>query len=512
MLVDGSCFDQPAYCAALERARRIGRPVLASWTRPSLPLDAIGFFGEADRSEPRALWLRPGSGEALVGIGSARTLDGHGPARFAEIGAAWRGLLADAVVDDGGSGLGPRLLGGFSFDTLAERSNAWAGFADGRMVVPQRLLTSRDGAMWLTTSVVVRPQHEADADGRIRLRNLVDGRAVTAAADEPLSAEPESAEAWSSQPYLAEPESSKAWSSERLSAEAELAVGWRRLVGGVVEGIRQGRLGVEKVVLARAERGTMDPRRDVQHALRDLADGYPECTIFAFAQGEACFLGATPERLIALRQGLASTMALAGSGPRGVTPADDEALAQRLLCSPKERAEHAVVVGALRDGLTRGGLCTRIVADARPRVQKLANVQHLLTPIRAQVAAGTDVLSLVARLHPTPAVGGYPREAALRLIRDREGLDRGWYGGPIGWVDARGDGEFVVGIRSALVRDGQATLFAGCGIVAESDAAAEYAESTWKLRPMRAALGLDGERMSAMDRMSAMHRDERVSG
>ncbi|HEY0582716.1 MAG TPA: isochorismate synthase, partial [Chloroflexota bacterium] len=256
------------------------------------------------------------------------------------------------------------------------------------------------------------------------------------------------------------------------------------------------------VVLARAERATMDPPRDVQHALRDLAERYPECTIFAVAQPDACFLGATPERLIALRHGLASTMALAGSAPRGVTPAHDEALAQQLLCSPKERAEHAVVVGALRDGLTRAGLCTRIIADARPRVQKLANVQHLLTPIRAQVVAGTDVLSLVARLHPTPAVGGYPREAALRLIRDREGLDRGWYAGPIGWVDARGDGEFVVGIRSALVRHGQATLFAGCGIVAESDAAAEYAESTWKLRPMRAALGLDGERLSAMHRMS----------
>jgi menaquinone-specific isochorismate synthase len=134
-------------------------------------------------------------------------------------------------------------------------------------------------------------------------------------------------------------------------------------------------------------------------------------------------------------------------------------------------------------------MCTRVVADAHPHVEKLPNVQHLLTHVRGQVAPGVSVLDVVERLHPTPAIGGFPRQRALELIRAYEFLDRGWYGGPIGWLNRDGEGEFVVGIRSALVRANSATLFAGCGIVADSDPETEYTESNWKLWPMQAALG-----------------------
>jgi isochorismate synthase len=253
-----------------------------------------------------------------------------------------------------------------------------------------------------------------------------------------------------------------------------------------VRGIRHGQLGVDKVVLARARAVHHRQPIDPVAALRQLAATYPSTTVFAFAHGQTCFLGATPERLIALHHGSAATMALAGSTDRGATPAEDQALTEKLLHDPKERAEHAVVVGALRDGLAQ--VCSRIIADAQPRVQKLPNLQHLLTPIRGQVSPGSGVLDLVERLHPTPAMGGFPRQPALELIRARENLDRGWYAGPIGWVNRAGEGEFVVGIRSALVTGNSATLFAGCGIVAESNAAAEYVESNWKLRPMLAAL------------------------
>ena len=124
-----------------------------------------------------------------------------------------------------------------------------------------------------------------------------------------------------------------------------------------------------------------------------------------------------------------------------------------------------------------------------PRLLRLGNVQHLWTPVTARARAGQSVLDLVTRLHPTPAVCGAPRAAALRLIRELEGLDRGWYAGPVGWVDARGEGEFVVGLRSALLRGGEATLYAGCGIVGESDPEEEYRESELKLRPVLSALG-----------------------
>ena len=150
-----------------------------------------------------------------------------------------------------------------------------------------------------------------------------------------------------------------------------------------------------------------------------------------------------------------------------------------------------MVTDALRDGLAE--LCDDVRAPAEPTLLTVSNVHHLYTPLRARLRAGRGLLDLVARLHPTPAVGGMPRDAALRFLRAHEALDRGWYAGPIGWLGRDGDGEFAVALRSALVDGGEASLFAGCGVMADSDPAEEYAESALKLRAMEAALGLAGE-------------------
>ena len=179
-------------------------------------------------------------------------------------------------------------------------------------------------------------------------------------------------------------------------------------------------------------------------------------------------------------------MSLAGSIRRGKTPAEDARLGQTLLDSAKDRAEHAVVVRALGEAL--GETCDRLQVSDTPSLLKLGHIQHLCTPITGHLANGHTLLDLVERLHPTPAVGGRPREAALRLIRACEGLDRGWYAGPVGWLDAQGEGEFAVALRSALLHGNTATLFAGCGIVADSDPEREYAESRLKLKPMLTAL------------------------
>ena len=445
---------EPLLREATRRAERLGKPVLASWTRPAPMQDAIGLFAQADKTADRTLWLRPASGDALVGLGAAHVLTGHGTERFAQISVAWRNLLADALVDDpsGAAEGGPVLIGGFRFDPLRESQRTWKAFTegtDGRFVLPERLLAIHQGTAWLTTNVVAIPAR--------------------------WPADP-------SQNRGSATESGATSEAPPLSPNA-----WKALTGSVARGIRHGQLGIEKVVLARALETHQRQPIDAVAALRQLAQSYPSTTVFAFAHGETCFLGATPERLIALHHGTASTMALAGSIDRGASPAEDQALSEKLVHDPKERAEHAVVVGALRDGLAQ--VCSRIIADAQPRVHKLPNLQHLLTPIRGQVTPGHGVLDLVERLHPTPAMGGFPRQPALELIRASEGLDRGWYAGPIGWVNRDGEGEFVVGIRSALVQGASATLYAGCGIVAESNAAAEYAESDWKLRPMLAAMG-----------------------
>ena len=263
---------------------------------------------------------------------------------------------------------------------------------------------------------------------------------------------------------------------------------WEALVEDAAHACRNGAL--EKVVLARAVRacargGPFNPPA----ALERLRDAYPNAYVFAVARGPRCFLGATPERLVRLRDGAVDATCLAGSAPRGETPEEDTRLGNALLASAKERAEHAVVVRSVRAALE--GVCSEVHSPNVPRLLRLRNVQHLYTPVDGRVSWPTCVLDLVQRLHPTPAVGGYPREGALRFIRDREGLDRGWYAGPVGWLDRRGDGEFAVALRSALLHGTEATLFAGCGIMAQSCASDEYAETCLKLRPMLNALGTE---------------------
>ena len=419
------------------RAHDLQRPVLASTTRLVRAPDPISAFTQAALVQDRALWMRPSTGEALVGIGSAASLVGAGARRFEQIAEQWRDLVADAVID-GSANAGPLLMGGFSFDPSSWRSSPWKHFPDARFVLPETLITIRGGAAWNTTNVIAGATHNQDA---------------------------------------------------RIEAISETRTGlspreWQALVGDIARGIRDETLGVRKVVLARAE--DIRPTRTLEDALRRLAAEYPSCTIFALARGDTCFLGATPERLISLQDGVATTMALAGSGPRNADPVEDARLAQRLASDPKELTEHALVVGALQEALAP--MCTRVVVDAEPRVRKLSNVQHLLTSLRGQVAPGRSVLDLVERLHPTPAVGGFPRERALELIRERERLDRGWYAGALGWADVRGEGDFVVGLRSALWHGESATLYAGCGVVGGSNPATEYAEWGWKLVPMRSAL------------------------
>jgi isochorismate synthase len=220
--------------------------------------------------------------------------------------------------------------------------------------------------------------------------------------------------------------------------------------------------------------------------LARLEAAYPACHVFAISRGRRTFLGATPERLVRLERGVVCATALAGSVRRGATPAEDAALVATLQASAKNRHEHEVVVRGLTHDLAE--LCDDVRAAAEPVPMTMRNVHHLYTPVTARLRAGHDLLDLVARLHPTPAVGGLPRDAALEWLREHEGLDRGWYAAPVGWMGADGDGEFAVALRSALLDGESATLFAGCGVMSDSDPDDELAESELKLRPMLQAL------------------------
>jgi menaquinone-specific isochorismate synthase len=223
------------------------------------------------------------------------------------------------------------------------------------------------------------------------------------------------------------------------------------------------------------------------HLLNGLRERFPGCYSFSVANGRGqSFIGASPERLVRVSKGVLETEALAGSARRGQGAREDAALGAALLASEKDRREHVHVLDSIRRRLEPLGLALDF--PAQPVLRKLANVQHLYTPVSAALPEGVSLLAALAQLHPTPAVGGTPREAAVGRIGALEGFSRGLYAGAIGWVNARGGGEFLVGIRSALIDGETARVYAGAGIVAGSDTEREFAETELKFHAMRDAL------------------------
>jgi isochorismate synthase len=239
---------------------------------------------------------------------------------------------------------------------------------------------------------------------------------------------------------------------------------------------------LQKVVLARAVHVTARSAIDPVAWLVALRERFPACTLFAVGEGEAVFLGASPEQLVRVEGNTVATVALAGTAPRGASQAADRALGEALCDSRKNGDEHAFVVRHLQSTLAE--CCDAVEVAPEPRLLRTRTVQHLCTELRARrrPEAPVSLLELTARMHPTPAVGGAPREAALQWLVEHEGIDRGWFASPVGFLQSNGDGEFDVALRSALVRGRCATAWAGAGIVARSEPRAEFTETELKLR------------------------------
>lgn len=245
---------------------------------------------------------------------------------------------------------------------------------------------------------------------------------------------------------------------------------------------------LHKVVLADVMDVIAPQAVDVVRSLQTLRQNHPDCTVFSVGnhQGQS-FIGASPERLLSINEGRLMTDALAGSASRGATPEVDTAIGQALLDSAKERYEHRVVVDFITRQLRSLGLDPQY--HGAPKLLQLLHIQHLHTPISATLNPDTiSPMAILAKLHPTPAVAGVPREAACRLIRQYETFDRGLYAAPLGWIDTDGNSEFIVGIRSALINGNNARLYAGAGIVAASEPAKELAEIKLKLQTLLNAL------------------------
>jgi menaquinone-specific isochorismate synthase len=260
---------------------------------------------------------------------------------------------------------------------------------------------------------------------------------------------------------------------------------YRAAVARALERIEAGEF--KKIVLARAQDLEADQPLHPLRMLNGLRQRFPDCYSFSFAQGTGpSFIGASPERLVRLSKGTLETEALAGSIRRGAGASEDAALSAALLRSDKDLREHREVLDDIVARLTPLGI--KPEHPAQPLVRRLANVQHLDTPVRAMLPDTVHLLDVLAAMHPTPAVGGSPREAAVARIRELEGFPRGLYAGALGWLNARGGGEFFVGIRSAVVDGSSARVFAGAGIVSGSTPEKEFAETELKFKAMLDAL------------------------
>jgi len=441
---------------AIAAARREGRPHWVAHRVAAPARDPLRLF--AMGGSARFFWERPSEGTAIGASGVAAAIDTGGAQRFSDAADGARALFASLHLcgDAAPAAVGPLLVGGFACTRVDPDSSLWTGFPSGRLVLPARMSVHTAGATWRTIIERVDP-----------------GADVSRVCDA----------------LLAGAEQENAWADGRLDADGpptyraraeQPAAAYSALVESALEAIGAGEF--EKVVVARAIRVDCDAGFAAAALLDVLREAYPSCTTFGVARGDATFLGSTPERLLRLDGRSVETAALAGTAARGRNPEEDARYALELVESKKEQSEHAVVVRELREALAP--LCSELRAPEAPELLRLENIQHLETPISATLAQPMHVLDLAARLHPTSAVAGAPREAALDWLERHEELERGWYGGAVGFVDASGGGELAVALRSALLRDGAAHVFAGAGIVEGSKPQAELQETRLKLRAL----------------------------
>jgi salicylate biosynthesis isochorismate synthase/menaquinone-specific isochorismate synthase len=455
LLDDGAHDRLRAHAAdAVRRARRNGECLVAVSVELGSDTDPTAIaVASRQASEDWFCFEHPDHDRfALATLGRAAALEERGPRRFPRVASRWRALVADAVCDDAGA----VAVGGFAFAPDGGSARHWTGFQPASLHVPEVALARRGDRTTLTLAALAAPDDDVD-EIVARLRARGEGLRT-----EPL-------------PLLDPDPAGRFHVASAMPPEH-----YESAVARAVERIRAGAL--DKIVLAREVQVHAPRTYDAPAVVGVLREAFPSCFTFCAGRGDSAFVAATPELLVR-REGMrAGTLALAGSTRRSADPAVDDHLGEQLLRSDKDREEQAIVTRRIVRALRP--VSVWVTAAEEPVVARMANIQHLATPIRAQLARPMSAVELAGLLHPTPAVGGEPFAAAEPLIPALEGLDRGWYAGPVGWTDANEDGEFCVALRCALLTGSVARCYAGVGVVRDSDPAAELAETEVKLQAL----------------------------
>ena len=452
--------------AFLEQCRRSaqkdGRAKLVSISLSVDALDPLAVLESIfEPGEPHFYAERPSIETAIAGAEVAASCTAHGPKRFTEVQRWIDETLANtiAVGDVNAPFGGPHFFAAFTFSDEVEPDEP---FPAATVFIP-RWQVARAGAV---TTAVANISVGPDSDlpplvGRIwRAHGKFSSFRFKGDASE-----------------IVRPAAHEFFSSETGDYRTTVADALRSIGAGAFK----------KIVLARVQDVRADQPLHPLEMLNRLRQRFPDCYSFSYTRGNGpSFIGASPERLVRVSKSILETEALAGSMRRGVSASEDARLAGELLASDKDRREQQEVLDDIVARLTPLGLTLEF--PLKPQLRRLANVQHLHTPVRASLPDGVRLLDILGALHPTPAVGGSPRDAALASIRQLEGFPRGLYAGALGWTNARGGGEFFVGLRSALVEGAHARLYAGAGIVAGSTPEKEFAETELKFKAMLDAL------------------------
>nr|WP_106780570.1 isochorismate synthase [Lysinibacillus timonensis] len=425
-------------------------------------LSALAFYaaGEGYYKGKRFFWQNREKTFTLVGLGSAYVIEDRDlSGRFDRVEKQWKELTKNIVRED--QEPQPILFGGFTFDPLHSNKGEWADFPNSFFTVATFQLVIQNDKAFVSIHLITNQQ---DSSHQFDLLRKERDRLIHAAQVKELKTY--------AKPIM----------SSFVERNKDQYLQSIEKVAGLIRNKE-----AEKVVIARSL--SIEFQEDVTspQVLSHVMDEQPESYLFGLEREQLLFFGASPERLVKVQGGHAYSACVAGSIKRGKTADEDNMLGQSLLQDAKNLGEHQYVVEMIKNTFSKN--CINFKVPKLPRLLKIRDIQHLYTPVEGQLLPEATILQLVKDLHPTPALGGVPRNEALAIIRREETMNRGLYAAPLGWVDAEGNGEFAVAIRSAALFNNKAILYAGGGIVAESEPISEYEETLVKFRPMLRVLG-----------------------